>query len=313
MMRSAALLAALLVPALVHGAGTGSLQKEKPPGNKLSDRAVEEQFPAVVLPETTTTVRLSSSDMNRIACPVDIGEALTSTEKGLGIKITGKDAFVKFRVIKKGDTFTYATTPTELYIVCGGETYSMIAFPQRIPSQTIRLASGTGKKIRENRSLYEGLPFEKMVLKAIRDVYTENMPESYNVSSSGRRFSSYRELLITLRRIVDIEGEGFRVKEYEVSLRDGSTEFRMNEKMFLRTELAENPVALSLERHILRPGDRTRVFVVEQRNVNDGVEQLAAELPVMDGPERTSPADPPDEGKESPGASMEREGTDDES
>ena len=209
--------------------------------------------------------------MNRISCPADIREALTSTEKGLTIKITGKDAFVKFKVTKKGDKFTYSTTPTELYVVCGDETFSMVIFPQRIPSQTIRLTSGKEKKIKENLSLYAGLPFEKKALKAIKDVYTENIPDSYSVSKKEKRFFSFREILLTLKRTVDIEGEGLRIKEYEASLRGETTEFKMNEKMFLKTELAENPVAVSLERHILRAGDTSRVFVVEQRAEKLGV------------------------------------------
>ena len=91
----------------------------------------------------------------------------------------------------------------------------MIAFPQRIPSQTIRLSSGRNSKIRENRSLYAGLPFEKKVLKAIREVYTENIPDSYIISNKEKRFTSFREILLTLKRTVDIEGEGLRIKEYE--------------------------------------------------------------------------------------------------
>lgn len=221
--------------------------------------------------------------MNRISCPADIREALTSTEKGLTIKITGKDAFVKFKVTKKGDKFAYSSTPTELYVVCGDETFSMVIFPQRVPSQTIRLTSGKDRKIKENLSLYSGLPFEKKALKAIKDVYTENIPDSYIVSRREKRFFSFREILLTLKRTVDIEGEGLRIKEYEVSLRGENTEFKMNEKMFLKTELVENPVAISLERHILRTGNTSRVFVVEQRAEKLESRKLAGELPVMDG------------------------------
>ncbi len=285
MMRSKfALLAALLVPVLAHAAEHGGVLKQKTAIDQLADQPAEGEFPTVVLPEATTSVRLSSSDMNRISCPADIREALTSTEKGLTIKITGKDAFVKFKVTKKGDKFAYSTTPTELYVVCGDETFSMVIFPQRVPSQTIRLSSGKDRKIKENLSLYAGLPFEKKVLKAIRDVYTENIPDSYSVSRKEKRFNSYREILLTLKRTVNIEGEGLRIKEYEASPRGETTQFKMNEKMFLRTEIAENPVAISLERHILHTGETSRVFVVEQRAEKLGIGKLAGDLPVMDSP-----------------------------
>lgn len=290
MMRKIALLAALLVPVLTQAAEHGNGQKQKTAIEQVAEQPADGEFPTVVLPEATTSVRLSSSDMNRISCPADIREALTSTEKGLTIKITGKDAFVKFKVTKKGDKFAYSTTPTELYVVCGDETFSMVIFPQRVPSQTIRLTSGKDRKIKENLSLYSGLPFEKKALKAIKDVYTENIPDSYSVSRREKHFFSFREILLTLKRTVDIEGEGLRIKEYEASLRGENTEFKMNEKMFLKTELAENPVAISLERHILRTGDTSRVFVVEQRAEKLESRKLAGELPVMDST-KTGPQD----------------------
>ena len=295
-----ALLAALLLPVLAHATEHGSVQKPKPAIDRVSDQPADAEFPAVVLPEATTSVRLSSSDMNRISCPSDIREALTSTEKGLTIKITGKDAFVKFKVIRKGEKFTYSTTPTELYVVCGDETFSMVIFPQRIPSQTIRLSSGKDHKIKENLSIYAGLPFEKKVLKAIRDVYTDNIPDSYSVIRKEKRFNSYREILLTLKRTVDIEGEGLRIKEFEASPRGETTQFKMNEKMFLRTEIAENPVAISLERHILRTGDTSRVFVVEQRAEKLGTRKLAGDLPVMDGTRPGAPAQKAVNAKEQP-------------
>jgi conjugal transfer pilus assembly protein TraK len=290
MMRKVALLAVLLAPVLVQAAEPVGLQKQKAAIDQVVEQPAEGEFPTVVLPEATTSVRLSSSDMNRISCPADIREALTSTEKGLTIKITGKDAFVKFKVTKKGDKFTYSTTPTELYVVCGEETFSMVIFPQRIPSQTIRLTSGKDRKIKENLSLYAGLPFEKKALKAIKDVYTENIPDSYSVSKKEKRFLSYKEIILTLKRTVDIEGEGLRIKEYEASLRGETTEFKLNEKMFLKTELAENPVAISLERHILRVGDTSRLYIVEQRAEKFGSRKLAGDLPVMDGSKVRTPA-----------------------
>jgi len=76
------LLAALLVPALLHAADQSAIQKKRTTDDQAMEKPVESEFPTVVLPEATTTIRLSSSDMNRISCPAEIREALTSTEKG---------------------------------------------------------------------------------------------------------------------------------------------------------------------------------------------------------------------------------------
>ena len=281
-MRTIAVVALLLAPVL----GQGAESAQEPKAQLSADQAVEQpvagEFPVVIFPETTTRVRLSSSDLNRISCQAEIRDLLTSTEKGVTIKITGKDAFVKFKVAKKGDKLSYATVPTELYVVCGDEMFSMIAFPQRVPSQTIRLSSGKSSKIRSNRSLYAGLPLEKKVLKLLKELYTENIPDSYSVSHQEQSYASFREILLTLKRTIDIEGEGLRIKEYQASLR-GGTPFRMNEKMFLRPEVAENPVAIALERHLLQQGESSRLFVVEQRPDKQGSIRMRGELPMLSG------------------------------
>lgn len=281
-MRTFLAVAVLMVPVLAQAADVESASKQKSSTHHVVEQPVDGEYPTVVLPESTTAVRLSSSDINRIACPADIREVLTSTEKGVTVKITGKDAFIKFKVNKKGEKLSYAATPTEMYVVCGEKVFSMVIIPQRIPSQTIRLSSGQEKRIKDNVALYSGLPFEKKVLKAIRDVYTENIPDSYTVATGDRRISAYRELHITLRRTVDIEGEGLRIKEYEASPGKDAGQVMINERMFLKTDLTENPVAVSLERHVLRTGESSRVFVVEQRADKSGQHKLSGDLPVMD-------------------------------
>jgi len=174
--------------------------------------------------------------------------------------------FLKFKVGKRPDgKLSYSTTPTEIYVVCGDSTYSMIAFPARMPSQTIRLSSGIENRIKENRALYADLPFEKRILRAIKEVYTDNIPESYTVSNFNKVDLMWQGFVITHRRDVDIEGEGMLVKEYYLSLKAGQKPISLTEKMFLRKEFALNPVAVSIDKHRLNPGEVSRLFVVEQR------------------------------------------------
>ena len=301
-MYRALIVAVLMLPAVANAADRGAIPADQ--GNakkklvavtdfKGEEGSQEGEWPTVIPPEVATKIRLSSSDLNRISCSSEIKDALTSTEKGVVIKITGKDAFVKFKVMKRGDKLVYSTTPTELYVVCGDETYSMVAVPQRVPSQTIRLSSGKERKIKDNVALYSGLPFEKMMLKAIQDVYTEQIPDSYTVTKTDKRLDTYKEVRMVLKRVVDVEGEGFRIKEYLVSLKDGVKEFKMNEKMFIRTELTVNPVAISLERHILRAGDTIRAFVVEQRAERQGFSgKLESDLPVLENAKQDRKASP---------------------
>lgn len=257
--------------------------------------------PVTVPPEVTTTIQLSSSDLNRIVCPGgDIKEALTSDEKGLMIKITGKDAFVKFKVGKMTDgKLTYSTTPTEIYMVCGGATYSMVAFPSRLPSQTIKLSTGIGDKIKENQALYAGLPFEKRILRVIKEIYTDNIPDSYLVTKMNQVDASWKGMVIVLRRTIDIEGEGLKVKEYHITLKNKREAMKLSEKMFLGKEFSLNPIAISIDKHVVRPGETSRLFVVEQRAESSLSQDSFQQLPTMSG-ESIAPhsSDQPEQGKD---------------
>lgn len=255
------------------------------PERKRYEAGVALDAPMTVLPETTTVVKLSSSDLNRFICSDDDAkDARTSEEKGLMIdKINGRDVFVKFKLHKRSDgKLSYSTTPTELFIKCGAETFSMVAFPDKVPTQTIRLASGRRSKIEANGSLYAGMPFEKRIMRVIKEVYADQIPESYMVTLQNKVDMSFKGLVIALRREVDVEGEGVRVKEYAISLRQGQQAFKLSEKAFLRKEFALNPVAVSIDRHHIRPGDTARMFIVEQQqDKQSGGGGL--QLPALDG------------------------------
>ena len=198
---------------------------------------------AVVPPEVATPVYLSSSDINRIVCPSYIKDVIYSKEKGLTVKIEGQNAFVKFLVTKEGDKDNYSTTPTELYVLCGKETYNLIALPKRIPSRTVTL-SGGDRKANENTSLFDGMPFEKKILSIIKDVYTENIPDSFTVRDEDRPFNLYKGLRLTLIRTVRVEGEGLRVKEFTAR---ATQSMELSEKDFLKTEITTDPVAIAAE------------------------------------------------------------------
>lgn len=244
-----------------------------------------------ILPEITTTVRLSSSDVNRIICPVEIKDIPRSSgEKGVIIEFAGRNAWVKFKGIKQGDgKLVYAATPTEIFVNCAGAVYSLIALPSRIPAQTIRLGSGRETRIKENNALFEGLPFEKKVYRLIREAYTDSLPDSYLVTRPNNVDTSYKGLIIATNRDIAIEGEGLRLKELHVSLKPGQTPpFKLSEKQFLR-EFTENPVAIAMDKHTLQqPGDVSRVFIVEQTANKTGIS--AINLPVVDNSAVSPPA-----------------------
>jgi len=220
-----------------------------------------------VPPEAPTPVIMSNSDVNRVSCNEQIVDALSSEEKGLIIKVVGKDAFLKFVVLKSSEgKIKYSTTPTEVFIVCGDSTYNLVAYPKKVPSRTIRLGSGTKDRIKTNQSIYASLPFEKKIMHAIKDVYTEQMPDSYQIAKVNQTVGNYKEFSVTHNRSIQIEGEGLIIFEFNLQLKPGQVEFKLNDKIFVNKRYSSNIVAICLERQILYPGETTRLFIVEQRS-----------------------------------------------
>jgi conjugal transfer pilus assembly protein TraK len=234
-----------------------------PTGQEVNGPFSAELQAQTVFPEVSTAVTLSNSDINRITCREEIMDVVFSREKGLSVKTIGRDAFVKFLITRKDEQEVYSSTPSELFFVCGENVYNLIALPKRVPSQTVRLSSGS-QKIRENRHLYGELPFEKKVLAIIRSVYTNEVPEGFSTAAVNTKLPLFRDLEVTLIRSHRVEGEGLLVKEYLVAAKKAGEELKITEKDFLRPAIAVRPVAISLDRHALHQGDTGRLIVVEQ-------------------------------------------------
>lgn len=247
-----------------------------------ADKGVSEVWPTVILPEVTTKVRLSNTDVNRLVCPDGIKDVVFSQEKGVKVKITDGNAFLKFQVIKKGEEMIYTEVPSEFYVVCGGDIYSLVGMPQRVPAQTIRLSSGKKQKIQQNLSLFNGMPLEKKILTLIRQTYTDQLPESYEVRVVNRQINLFPALWMSFTREIVVEGEGLAVREYRVSLKSGTEPVRLTEQEFLRSELTSQPLAVAVDELLLSEGSHSRVFVVERRDPDSPspmIKQTADEAP----------------------------------
>ena len=217
-----------------------------------------------ILPEVTTAVDLSSSDINRIVCPGMISDLIFSQEKGLDGHFAGNNAFVKFTITVQGDDKRYSTTPTELFVSCNETIYSLIVTPKRIPSVTLRLSPPATRELKQNISRYQALPFEKKVLQLIREAYQGGYPDSYRITEADATLNISVDLSVRLLRIVDVEGVGLRLKEYNVKA-TADESIQITEKDFLRTEMGERIIAVVVENHRIEQGGASRVFVVEYR------------------------------------------------
>ncbi|MRR37303.1 hypothetical protein EG829_22145 [bacterium] len=242
---------------------TSAARVTTPAGQELHGSFPAELQVRTVIPEVSTAVTLSNSDINRITCHEEIKDVVFSREKGLSVKTVGKDAFVKFLITRKDEKEIYSSTPSELFVVCGENVYNLIALPKRVPSQTVRLSPGA-EKIRENRRMYGELPFEKKILAVIRSVYINEIPDGFTTVTVNTKSSLFRDLEVTHVRTHRVEGEGLLVKELLLAVKKPGEALKITEKDFLRPAIAAKPVAIALDRHELRQGDSGRLIVVEQ-------------------------------------------------
>jgi len=248
---------------------TSSVKNTSPVKNLLFDEEVADSTePGTVyrntievLPEATTKVDLSSMDINRIVCPVDIKDVVYSKEKGLSVRIQGKNAFMKFVVARNDGRTRYTATPVDVYVVCGSEVYSMIAYPKRIPAQVVKLTRGKRDAVKRNTEMFGGIPFEKKIMTVLKAVFTDTIPDSFSVAVVNRPFNVFQQIDLVLKRIIAVEGEGIKVKEYIAQAKTG---VYLREKDFLRPDLTTNTVAVSLGALNLKKDETSRILIVEQ-------------------------------------------------
>jgi conjugal transfer pilus assembly protein TraK len=217
-----------------------------------------------VLPEITTRVEMSSSDINRIHCShSQIGDVLFSDEKGIEVKINGKNAFLKFSAQQTMSGTEYKTKPAEIYVVCGNDMYILIAEPMKIPATTVRLSSSLRNRIKEAGEFFKGLAFEEKNRKLIEYAYTDSLPDFFKVTNVSERIGIFKEMQLMLIKTVRVEGEGILLKEY-VFKNVSDVEMHVQEEDFLIKEITKNAVAISLDPHYVGANEKGRLFIVER-------------------------------------------------
>lgn len=215
----------------------------------------------MVTPEKTTMVKMSSSDVNRIVCPVDIKDVVYSEEKGVQVKISGKNAFVKFLIKKLGGKEMYSNIPADMYVVCGDKVYNIIAMPERIPSVNIYLEDKE-QKIKDTLEKNATIPYEKKIVNYVKDFMSGRIPPEATYNPVDKEYRLYQDIEIKEKGSYVIEGEGFTVRVFHVTGKKQGIEIK--EKDFLRKEITQNPLAISLDKLKLNQGDRAVLLIIEK-------------------------------------------------
>ena len=219
--------------------------------------------------EVPTLVELSSREINRIVCPGPMTDLIFSEEKGLTGHFSGNNAFIKFTAEEANGKRTYSEEPSEIYAICNGAVYTLIATPTETSAVTVRLAAAKAETVAENLERYRNLPLEKQALQLLREGYSGAYPGSYRVSDQKTDIPLCPDLQVSLRQTVEVDGVGLRLKSFQVTSRL-STESELEEKTFLDARIGNPILAVALVEHRLQPGGSTRVLVVERKERDPG-------------------------------------------
>ena len=220
--------------------------------------------PDVISPEVPTHVTLSSTDVNRLTCSEPIKDVIFSSEKGVETKFTGNDVFVKFKAKKRKGRIYYPAKPSELFVICGSNVYTILAQPKQIPSQTIRLYSPKKRQIRQNLEHFSGMPVEQKALMLIREGYHGKYPESYEIKNITIPVHILPGTEGKIVRRVEVEGEGMILLQINVTGTSHSP-VRLEETDFIIPQFGKRLLAISIDHHVLMPGETTRVWIVRRR------------------------------------------------
>lgn len=220
-----------------------------------------------IKPEAPIEVDLSSSDVNRITCGSPISDLIYSQEKGIEGQFNGNNAFIKYKLVRQGNEETYASNPTELYLVCGGEVYTLIANPKRIPAVTLKLSS---PKTAKSSLTFAGMPYERKVVQLVQEGYKGIYPEYYKITEENREIRLSPDVRLILKRTVDVEDENLRLKVFYVTGNpvQGKT-LELTERDFLLPVIGQQFAAVAIEDHTLPLGSMTRLFVVEHLGMQE--------------------------------------------
>ncbi|MDD2464795.1 MAG: type-F conjugative transfer system secretin TraK [Desulfobulbus sp.] len=236
--------------------------------------AAEDGIPA----EIPTMVKFSNNSINRIHCGGIFKDLIVPEDKGVQGKFAGDSAYITFLGEVHGNKTVYPTEPAEIYAVCNGATYTIIAAPTPgINAVTVRLAKPKSDEVKQNIEHYLDMPLEKQVLQVIREAYNGDYPSSYRISSQSEELNISKDFDVNLKNTVEIDGVGIKLKEYSVHAKNTVD---IDEKSFLNTFVSPSILAIALDKHQLKSGENSRLFVVEKKSGTANTNSDFGSMPV---------------------------------
>lgn len=223
----------------------------------------------MVLPDQTSSIRLSNRDINHVVCEGgEIEDVRFSAEKAIAVEKAGSDAWIKFLVKEIDDigtvTRSYVTSPSEFFISCNGAIYTLYSEPSDIPAQTVTLAAGRAQRARANADLLGPLAEEERAVSITLAILQERLPASFAEvapAAGTLTLSSLPGTALVERRRLTIEGTGLSASEYLVS---PTAPVTLDERSFLDASFGARIFAVTLDRLALKAGETARLVVIRR-------------------------------------------------
>lgn len=201
-------------------------------------------------------VNVSLTDINRIVCPHAIKSVVYSKEKEISVEVQERNAYVKFlpKLLPDGKV-GLSDIPRELYVDCGEKVFQLILVPKRIPAVVVALRVPHEDK-EKARQLERSGDYDSVLLRLVKSVYIEEVPEGYEVKLINKPYKSFEELDMILYRVY--EGSMYSVEEYVLQAK---TDLELWEGQFIPYL---KPLAIAIVQPVLKKGQTTRLIVVRK-------------------------------------------------
>lgn len=158
----------------------------------------------------------------------------------------------------------WRTRPFSLFVKDEeGAVYTLVLTPADMPSETVTLVRPDRVRVSDRRKAVAWeteQPYERTLLELVRHMALGKLPDGYSQADIGREIKLWREArLVLLSRYTGGRLEG---EIYELTNVD-KKKMRLEEREFYR----DGVLAVSIERHALPPGERTRIYLVVEGSI----------------------------------------------
>lgn len=212
-------------------------------------------------------VDLSAKNLNLIKFPTS-GVKVYTSSKLIDVKIDEGNVFIKY--IDEANL-----SPQEVFfIIPSGEVFSMVLVPKEIPAQTIivRLPKEDIKDALEWETSHSYVSGLKDLIKAM---YEGKPPRGFSVKEVNEERPLWKEVKVTLKQIyrgTTLQGEIYEVRNIT------KEPLRFVEKEFYEKGI----LAVSLDRHELKPGEKTELYIVKKTKAQREFEKVIQKTNPLD-------------------------------